>query len=181
MPLIFCFSFSPAPILFPSLAPSETVRLQFVDLLDVDRLELADEIVHLVWRIFLSIRPTEWSAFVWRYGPVKGKGLSLVFDSFFSLMFFADDEGGLSCDNLLSLIQLTKSLQHWIVTTLCMRRDKSKVALFWINIADLVLSSNCHHAAIAIADALQDTVVEVFQKVSHPLFCVLEFFLKKTF
>ncbi len=95
----------------------------------------------------------------------------------FLVLAFEDcEDGGISCDNLLSLIQFTKSLQHWISTSLCLRKDKSKVANFWVQVTDLVLASNCHHIAVAMCDALQENMLQVLGKVRASL-CLLFLFL----
>ncbi len=131
------------PIVFPLLAPPETVRLQFLDLVtDLDRRELAEEIVQMVWRIFLLIRPVEWMAYACRYGSSTG------------LRPVAEDRST-GCENILSLIQFTKSLQHWIRGTLAIRKDKGRVVQFWVSIAELCLSVNGHHPCFAIWEALE--------------------------
>ena len=134
-------NFRSAPIIFPSLAPPETVRLQFVDLLDLDRRELAEEIVHMAWRIFCSIRTVEWASYMYFIRP-NGRS-----------------ESPEHCENILSLIQFTKSLKQWVRTTLALRgKDKARTLGFWISLADAMLSFNSHHMAQAIFEAIESCV-----------------------
>jgi hypothetical protein len=126
------------PIIFPCLAPPETVRLQFVDLLELNRRVLCEEIVSMIWRIFVAIRSVEWASYVTNFTGRDQKRESS------------------GCENILSLIQFTKSLQHWVRTSVAMRKDKAKVIMFWINVAEMILSVNCHHGCYAIFEAIEN-------------------------
>ena len=159
------------PVVFPSLAPPETVRLQFVDLLDLERRELAEEIVQMVWRIFTSIRATEWMSFVRRFGEGFASDVSAGATAEEVEMI----DRCTSCENVLSLIQFSKSLRHWIRTTLALRKDKAKVLQFWVSIAELVLSTNAHHPTMVILEGLESALPLIGFPEGFPSSAVMAF------
>lgn len=135
-----------SPLLYPALAPSETNRLAMLDVTDLARGELAEEIVATFWRIFVAIGPTEWAAYARHFGlhsvPME-EPLAATVRTF-------------ECDTLLSMIQFTLALKRWVVSTVVLKLEKPRVIRFWCDVADLCVSINGLHAADAIFEALDE-------------------------
>ena len=95
------------PPLFPSVAPAETARFLSTDFTDLNTCELAEEIVVLSWRLFATIKPTEWCAFARFFTGVAASP---------SVMSTAEI-ASFGCESILSLLQFTNALTRWVQTT----------------------------------------------------------------
>lgn len=129
---------------YPVSVFPDTHRHMGTPVTDLNHTELAEEIVAITWRLFAAIRTKEWGAYSrnwsthWAGLEQRGTGSSQ------------------DCENVLALIQFTRSLQRWVKSSVAMVMEKQRVLCFWMDVADVCASSNCQHIVIAILDALKD-------------------------